>query len=240
MKIINKKDNQITFSAELDESLANSIRRYVDQVPILAIDEVEISKNDSPLYDETIAHRLGLIPLKMDKTVSEKNAEEITLVAKKEGTVYSEDLKGKVKPVYDKIPITILKEGQELEVLATARVGRGSKHSKFSPGLMFYRNVVDIKIDKECPKEIVNACPKKIFKVDNGKVCVIDEYECDMCGECIDFCNKKGKNFIELVPKGELTITIESFGQISPEEIFKRAIDTLKEDLEEVSKKISK
>ena len=41
MKIIEKKDNQITFSAEVDESLANAIRRYVDQIPILAIDEIE-------------------------------------------------------------------------------------------------------------------------------------------------------------------------------------------------------
>jgi DNA-directed RNA polymerase subunit D len=240
MKIINKKNNQITFGAEVDESLANAIRRYIDQIPILAIDEVEISKNDSPLYDETIAHRLGLVPLKMDKTISEKSVEEITLIAKKDGTVYSEDLNGKVKPVYDKIPITILKKGQELEILATAKAGKGSKHSKFSPGLMFYRNVVDIKIDKECPKDIVNSCPKKILKIDNGKVGVINEYECDMCEECIDFGNKRGKNFVGLVPKGELVITIESFGQISPEEIFKKSIETLKEDLEEVSKKISK
>jgi DNA-directed RNA polymerase subunit D len=239
MKIINKKNNQITFSAEIDDSLANAIRRYVDQIPILAIDDVEISMNDSPLYDETIAHRLGLIPLKMEKTINEKG-EEITLVSKKEGTVYSGELKGKVEPVYDKIPITLLKKGQELEILATARTGKGSKHAKFSPGLMFYRDVVDIKIDKECPKEIVNACPKKVLKVDNGKVCVIDEYECDMCEECVDFCNKQGKQFIELVPKGELIITIESFGQITPEEMFKRSIETLKEDLEEVSKKISK
>jgi DNA-directed RNA polymerase subunit D len=240
MKIINKKNNQITLSTELDESLANAVRRYVDQIPILAIDEVEISMNDSPLYDETIAHRLGLIPLKMDKTISEKNTEAITLVAKKEGTVYSEELKGRVNPVYDKMPITILKKGQELEILATAKVGKGSQHSKFSPGLMFYRNVVNVKIDKDCPKEIVNACPKKILKVENGKVCVIDEYECDMCEECIDFCNKRGKKFVELVPKDELVITIESFGQISPEEIFKKSIETLKDDLEEVSKKIAK
>jgi DNA-directed RNA polymerase subunit D len=238
MKIINKKDNQITFSAEIDESLANAIRRYVDQIPILAVDEVEISKNDSPLYDETIAHRLGLIPLKMEKTTSE--GEQLTLVSKKDGTVYSEELNGKVKPVYGKIPITILKKGQELEILATTKFGRGNEHAKFSPGLMFYRDVVDIKIDKECPKEIVNACPKKLFKIDNGKVCVIDEYECDLCEECIDFCRKKGKDSIQMVHTGELIITLESFGQMSPEEIFKKTIETLEKDLAEVSKKISK
>ena len=50
-----------------------------------------------------------------------------------------------------------MKKGQELEILATAKVGKGSEHSKFSPGLMFYRDVVEIKIDKECPKEVVNV-----------------------------------------------------------------------------------
>jgi len=240
MKIMDKKNNQVTFSAELDESLANAIRRYVDQIPILAIDEVEISKNDSPLYDETIAHRMGLIPLKMDKTTSEKTVEEITLIAKKDGMVYSEEMKGKIDPVYDKIPITVLKKGQELEILATARVGKGSKHSKFSPGLMFYRNLINVKLDKDCPKEVINACPKKVFGLENGKVSVIDEDKCDMCEACTDLCRKMGKNSIELTPTENLVITVESFGQISEEDIFKKAIKILKEDLEEVSKKIAK
>jgi len=149
MKMLNKKENQITFSAEIDESLANAIRRYVGQIPILAIDEVEISKNDSPLYDETIAHRLGLIPFKMDKAFDEKNTEKITLAVKKEGTVYSGELKGKLKPVYDKIPITILKKGQELELIATAKAGKGNTHAKFFPGIIFYRNSVKVKINKD-------------------------------------------------------------------------------------------
>ncbi len=240
MKLMNKKDNQITFSAEVDESLANAIRRYVDQIPILAVDEVEISKNDSPLYDETIAHRIGLIPLKMEKATSEKTVEEITLVAKNEGIVYSEEMKGKVKPVFEKIPITVLKKGQELEILATAKVGKGSQHSKFSPGLMFYRNLIKVKVDKDCPKEIANACPKEVFSLEAGKVSIIDESKCDMCEVCVDLARKMGKNCIELTPTGELVITVESFGQIDEKEIFKRAIKILKEDLEDVAKKISK
>ena len=240
MKIIDKKDHQITFSTELDESLANAIRRYVDQISILAVDEVEISKNDSPLYDETIAHRIGLVPLKMDKTISEKSVEPITLIAKKDGIIYSEEMKGKVKPVYDKIPITILKKGQELEILATARVGKGSRHSKFSPGLMFYRNLIKVKVDRDCPKEIINSCPLGVFGLEDGKVAVIDENKCDMCEMCVDMARKMGKNSIELTPTGELVITIESFGQIDEKEIFKRAIEILQDDLKEVSKKISK
>ena len=240
MKILNKKNNQITFSADIDTGLANAIRRYIDQIPILAVDEVEISKNDSPLYDETIAHRIGLVPLKMDKTISEKSEEQLTLIAKSDGIIYSGELKGRVEPVYDKIPITILKKGQELEILATARVGKGSQHVKFSPGLMFYRNLIKVKIDKDCPKEIVNACPKELLKSEGGKIAIIEEEKCDMCEECLEFCKKAGKKAVELTPSGELAITVESFGQISEEEIFKRAIEVLKDDLKEVAKKIGK
>lgn len=240
MKIIEKKKNQITFSAELDESLANAIRRYIDQIPILAIDEVEISKNDSALYDETVAHRLGVVPLKMVKGMTEKDEEQLSLVVKKDGMVYSEELKGKVSPVYGKIPITLLKKGQELEILATARLGKGSKHAKFSPGLMFYRNAVKLKVDKDCPKEIANMCPYNILKNENGKIVAVDENKCDVCEACIDFGKKKGKNYIEIIPTGELVVTVESFGQIDEEEMFKKSIETLKEDLKEVAKKIAK
>ena len=136
MKIMNKKDKQIEFIAETVESLANAVRRYLNQIPVIAVDEVEISKNDSPLYGETIAHRIGLIPLKMDKLISEKTIVKLKLSAKKEGIVYSGELTGGVKVVYDKIPITSLKKGQELEIVAIAKVGKGNKHSKISPRIM--------------------------------------------------------------------------------------------------------
>ncbi len=240
MKLIQKKDNQITFIAEIEESLANSIRRYINQIPILAVDEVEISKNDSPLYDETIAHRIGLIPLKMDKSVTGKTTEKLKLSSKKEGMVYSGELKGKIKSVYDKIPITTLTAEQELELTATVKSGVGSEHSKFSPGLLFYRGVVDVKIDKDCPKEIVEACPKKILRLENGKVVIKDSNQCDICEACVEECKKQTKeDYIKLIPTGKLSITIESFGQLDTKDILGKAIEVLKKDLVEVSKKIS-
>ena len=239
MKLINKKDNQITFTTEVDESLANAIRRYLNQIPILTIDEIEISRNDSPLYDETIAHRVGLIPLKIDKSVNKKKDIKLKLNTKKEGMVYSKELTGSVNIVYGQIPITSLNKGQELEIVAIARLGKGSEHSKFSPGLMFYRNIIDVKVDKNCPQEVVDACPQKILKLENGKVVVKDNYKCDMCGACIDI-NTKRKDSIELIPTKELMISLESFGQLSIEEIFKKSIEILKKDLKEVSKKVGK
>ncbi|MCK5043438.1 DNA-directed RNA polymerase subunit D [Candidatus Pacearchaeota archaeon] len=240
MKIIQEKNNQITFSAEIEESLANAIRRYLYQIPVLAIDEVEISKNDSPLYDETVAHRIGLIPLKTDKSIKENSEVKLKLSAKKEGMVYSKEFVGKLEPVYGEIPITSLKKGQELEIVAIVKFGQGSTHSKFSPGLMFYRNLVDIKIDKDCPPEVVNICPQGILKSSNGKIIAENDYKCDMCEACTDLCQKKQKDSITLTPSKELAITLESFGQLDVKEILIKSINVLKKDLSLLSKKIVK
>jgi len=236
MEIIEKKENKINFLAEADETLLNSIRRYVNQIPVLAVDELEISKNDSPLYDETIAHRVGLIPLKN----SGKDGEKLKLNVKKEGTVYSEELKGNLKVVYEKIPITLLDKGQEISFTATVKKGKGSEHSKFSSGLIFYRNLFEIKIDKNCPKEVISSCPKDILKLKDGKIVAEDSFKCDFCGACEEYCEKIGKEGIKINPTQKLFVTVESFGQLSVEDIFKKSIEILKKDLAEISKKLGK
>ena len=240
MRLINKKNNQIKFVAEVSESLANAVRRYLNHIPILAVDEVDIIRNDSPLYDETIAHRIGLVPLKTEKSMDDKTVVKLKLKVKKEGMIYSGDFSGNAEIVYGEIPITSLNKGQELEILATAKVGTGNKHAKFSPGLMFYRNIVDVKINKDCPKEIVDFCPQKILKEKDGKVIIEDSLKCDMCEVCVEACKKQGKDAIEISPTKELKISLESFGQLSVEEVFKNSIEALKKDLNEVSKKIGK
>lgn len=236
MKLINKKDNQISFTAELGETLANAIRRYLNQVLVLAVDEVEISKNNSPLYDETVAHRIGLIPLKSEGSVNEKTTDTLKLDAKKEGMIYSSELKGKVNVVYDKIPITSLNKGQELKINAIVKAGRGSEHSKFSPGLMFYRNIFDVKIDKDCPAEVVEVCPQKILALKDGKVTITDSSKCDMCEACLEICKKYNKDSIKITPGKELFISMESFGQMDVKNMFKKSIEALKKDLNEISK----
>ena len=67
IKIINKSDNKIALTSDMNISMANALRRSVNYIPILAVDSLEISKNDSALYDEIIAHRVGLVPLKNEK-----------------------------------------------------------------------------------------------------------------------------------------------------------------------------
>ena len=67
----NKEKNKISFKTDIEIDLANAIRRSVLEIPTMAIDEVEIIKNDSALYDEIIAHRIGLIPIKTEKAIKE-------------------------------------------------------------------------------------------------------------------------------------------------------------------------
>lgn len=240
MKIIEKKQNQIVFQAKVEESLANAIRRYINQIPVLAIDEVEISKNDSALYDETVAHRIGLIPIKNEKGLDEKKNYKLKLKVKKDGMVYSKEITGNLKVCYDEVPITFLNKGQEMDIEATVKMGTGSEHSKFSPGIIFYRNVFDVKIEKDCPKEVANICPKKVFSLTDGKVTVKNSEKCDDCEACIEICEKLKKDPVKIAPKEELVITLESFGQLETGEIFKKSIDILKKDLNEISKKMGK
>ena len=238
MKKIEKTGNQIVFTTEINEVLANSIRRYINQIPVLAVDEVEISRNDSALYDETIAHRIGLIPLKMEGVAAKKPG-KLRLDAKKEGTVYSKELKGSPAVVYKNIPITILNNNQEIQLVATVRAGKGSEHSKFSPGLMFYRHVAEIIIDKEFCEEIKKICPGAEILEKGNKIIIIDNQKREIADFCEGIANKNKKK-AEVKIMNELLITVESFGQMSMENIFKRSIETLKKDLAYVAKEIGK
>lgn len=236
MEILDKKQNQITFKADIDESLANSIRRSLNQIPTVAVEEVEILKNGSSLYDEVIAHRIGLVPLKTDK-VSEKGNGKLKLIANKEGVVLSKDISGNVDLVYGEIPITYLDKDQELELTATTKAGMGSEHVKYSPGLMFYRNIHEITVDKKFLPEIKRSCPDCEVKEKGEKIIVFDDNAKEV-GDVIEGIVEKAQGNIEIQTKPGLIITIESFGQMDVKDMLKKSVDSLKKDLNEVSKKV--
>ena len=232
MKLIKKKADKLIFSAEIDNSIANAIRRYVGHIPVVAVDEVEISKNDSALYDETLAHRIGLITLK-----AKKQTGKMKLESKKEGIVYSGELKGDAEVVYDKTPITLLDKGQELEIKATLKSGRGFEHAKFSSGLMFFRNAAEIKMDKKFKDKIKKICSNATIKESGNQIIILDDGEEEISDVCTGIAERAGEK-PEIKENSELIIKLESFGQISPEAIFEKSIDELRKDLNEVSKKL--
>ncbi len=156
IKFLEKSKEEIKFEIDnINPAFANALRRIMMmEAPTLAIEDVNFRANDSPLFDEVIAHRLGLIPLKFEPKMLNKMSEcscegegcincQVVFVLDKTGpcTVYSSDLKStnpEVKPLYDTIPITKLVENQKLTLEATAIIGTGNEHVKWKASNVFY------------------------------------------------------------------------------------------------------
>jgi DNA-directed RNA polymerase subunit D len=248
--------NSLTLTLkDIDPSTANAIRRTIlSNVPTLAIEDVRIIENSSSLYDETIAHRLGLIPIKTDPKLFNfrENCKckgkgcpsctlELTLdveCKKNYQTVYSHDLKSsdlKLKPV-EGIPIVRLGKSQKISLEAEAVLGTGKEHAKWQPAVVGYKYFPIIKIDKSCTncKECVDACPVNLLKATKSKITVTDKKLCTLCNSCVEACEEDA-----ITVEGDdskFIFKIESQGALYPKEIFKMACETLESKTKELSK----
>jgi DNA-directed RNA polymerase subunit D len=155
VKVIEDTGNSITLQLEgVDRSYANALRRFcISEVPSMAIDDVVILENSSVLYDEILAHRLGMVPIRTDLErylLPEKcdcgsplgcNKCRVLFVLDAAGkdkvtTVYSGDLVSEdreIRPVSETIPLVKLSQGQTVKLEAYARLGRGKEHAKWQP-----------------------------------------------------------------------------------------------------------
>jgi len=232
MKSIENTPEKVTLITDINISLANAIRRSVGEVPILAVDEVDIYKNDSALYDEIIAHRIGLIPLKNQKMKGDQTV-EMKLAAKGKDDSF-EVLAGGLgeEVVNSETPIVLLREGQELELVARARSGIGKDHARFSPGVIFYKHLADIKLTADGEKQtgLAELFPR-VFEVSGGSLNVKSAIECDLDEE--DLKDYPG---VKISFNDDLVFSIESWGQIKAKEIFTEACKALKSNLSEISK----
>ncbi len=145
----NNVQSLITFEGT-HNSIVNALRRtIIDHVPTFAIEDVEVVKNESPLYDETIAQRLGLIPLSTDLKSYNFKSEcscggvgcalcevKLSLFQDEEGYVNSGALQSddpQIIPVDKDIPITKIFPGKKIELNLKAVLGTGIEHAKWAP-----------------------------------------------------------------------------------------------------------
>ncbi|MCD6476621.1 MAG: DNA-directed RNA polymerase subunit D [Candidatus Aenigmarchaeota archaeon] len=253
VKILDKNETKIRFLLQdSNPQFANALRRIaMMEIPILAIKFVDFKVNDSVLYNEIIAHRLGLIPLVFnpkDFDLPEKSSSKALTEAKfalhKKGpcTVYSGDLKSAnpdVKVLYDNIPIVILDEGQELKLEATAMLGFGKDHARHQASVSWYRYYPSAKLEKPLKNtdEVIKACPKNALKIEGTKASV--NIDCDLCKECVKVA--KPDNVLHITgDEHNLIFTVETVCGLTPETIITMAIDVLKNKAKEFEKQLGK
>ena len=244
----------------INPAIANALRRVlIAEVPVMAIDEVVILENNSALFDEYLAHRLGLIPLKTDfELINEyiedreralKNTVSLELdieALDKDITVFSGHLRSedpRVVPVSDTIPIAKLAKGQRIVLEAFARLGCGKEHAKWQPvSVSAYKYMPVIKIDLEKCNSCgicVEVCPKNVLEISSGKLVVTDLINCSLCRACVEVCEREAIK----VRGDESTIifNIETVGSLTFREVVLAGLEVLiakardfRESLEEI------
>jgi len=266
---------EIEFSS-LDDSLArftltgarpafaNAFRRaMIGEVPTLAIEDVRIYDNTSAFFDEMLAHRLGLIPIKTDlSTYSTKEKCScggagcpgcmVTFTLSVEGpkTVLSSDLipqDPNATPVYDNIPIVKLTKGQKLVLEAHAILNTGREHAKWQPTLVCgFKNHPVVSISEACDAcaMCVDECPRGILAVRGKKVEVVDGKlaDCSMCKLCEKVCLSSGigdEPAITISAEADRYIfVVESDGSLPVKEIMDRALHYLRDQSHELERQI--
>ena len=131
----------------LELPVANAIRRYaMSHVPVLAIEKITMYENSSQLFDEYLAHRIGLLPIKTPKGLPA--SAEITFTLDEVGPkkVYAVNLKSSdagISVAEPGIPIGTLFEEQALRLEGVATLGTGREHAKHQAGVVSYEDKED-------------------------------------------------------------------------------------------------
>lgn len=248
-------DSMVFIVRDAEVPFVNAIRRIAMMwVPKLAVEDVFIVKNDSAMFDEVLAHRLGLTPLVSDLEAIEglvmpdecdcddycpKCSVSFTLNKSGPGVVYSKDLASsdsKIKPVYDTIPLLKLKDGQDVELEAVAKLGLGKEHAKWVPTTVCaYKQYPEITFneDEDIDFAAAEACPRGVLVAneDEGKIEINDIENCSLCKSCV---RTSKSNYINVgYQENNFIFKIETDGSIPPKEVLLKACDVLEDKANE-------
>ena len=244
-----KKKNKMSFLLNGSNTIfANTIRRMiVEEVPTLAVEDLEIKDNNSALYDEMVGLRLGLTPIKTDLKSYELKENcrceeegcarcelKMTLKASKKGYVYAGNAVStdpKCKFVHENMPITKLLAKQKVDIIMTAVLGRGREHTKWSPGWAYYNEEPIIKIGKVSnPMKIIDNCTDGVFVMKNKTLTVVKEKVYNSL--LLDYYASLD-NGLTLEHTDNIVFNVEGWGQLSCKEMLIKAGDVLLEKVDE-------
>ena len=268
LEVLEKNDRNLIFVVEgISIEMANAIRRIIiSEIPVMAVDEVIILKNDSPLYDEIIAHRLSMIPLTTDLDVYKLPREcecegygcplcqvsltcEVTNTSNNPMELYSGDLNSndpKIIPVNPNIPIVRIDKNDKVIIEAYAILGIAKDHVKWQAiSNILYRFYPQIDFDDskcaKCPDKCIvsRLCPEKLYDFSNKKTPrLIDEYwkTCTLCNSCKNDCPEEA---IKVGWKDETYIfSIESDGVLEFDVVLKKTFEIFLEKIDEFVEKL--
>lgn len=263
IEVLEKSEHKLVFVVQnISIEMANAIRRIImSEILVMAVDEVIVLKNDSPLYDEIISHRLGMIPLTTDletyKLPQECQCEgygcalcqvsltcEVTNTTNMPLEVYSGDLKSndpKIVPVNPNIPIVRIDKNNQLIIEAYAILGKAKDHVKWQAvSNIFYRFYPEIEFnDENCKKclercVVSRMCPEHLYDFSDGKtVKLLGDYwkTCTLCKACERDCPEKA---ITVGSRDNTYIfSIESDGVLPFDTIIKKTFEIFLEKIDE-------
>lgn len=228
----------------IDLSIVNALRRIIlTEIPNVAIvDNMNFSKNNTPLHNEFMSHRISLIPCLFDQNEIDNfnpdlykfvldvtnNTKDIVDVTTKDIKIfdennheYPEKYVRKIFPpckiTKDYILITRLKQNESIDVTFRAAKGIGKTHSKWctvskcTHFLQPDENEIE-QIRKNIPADKLN----QFDTIDKWRIYHKDDY-----GE-----------------PNKFVLDIESECRLTPEQIFKSALNILIEKLQNVTRKM--
>ncbi|MGC9210112.1 MAG: DNA-directed RNA polymerase subunit D [Acidilobus sp.] len=242
----------------------NALRRLaLSDVPTMAIDFVYFYDNETSVFDEIIAHRLGLTVLKSDEVLTKygspeecRNASEndehcyAKVYLEAEASVDSPGLYVKasqlkfsdplIKPAYPDTPIIYLAPGQRLHLVAYARLGRGYEHGKWSPAsvsVLRYATYVEYDADKvssEC-LDCISAYPELVEAIQAGGKGRV-ELGLNRTSSALRYCERTAcKGALRVIyDPSKLYLYIESTGALEPHRIVYEATRCLDRKVEKL------
>lgn len=244
-------------------SFLNGLRRMLlSHVPKLAIDDVTIYDNTSALFDEMVAHRLGLLPVPTDLNQFVRRSEctcngegcpscTVLFTLSKEGpaTVYSGDLvpaaDAKFRIVDPKIPVVKLLEGQRLMMECGAVLGSGIEHAKWqcvtAVGYQEYPTIKvgDAPLPAPAAEHVQRTAPAGVVAIENGRLKVLDPVKAVAYVRSVK--DLYDLNQIEVGYEADRWVfRLETDGSLAPAVALRKAANLLMEKLKLVEAEIPK